>query len=74
MPGRRDLELLISGIPVPSRRGEGRSRLLVEQYGERAVGVADSVCLLQKGEMVVVGEPSQSESGVVFSCHLGSNR
>ena len=50
---------------------EGRSLLLVEQYVERAVGIADYVYILQKGEIVFVGEPSQCASGVVFARYLG---
>ena len=54
-------------------RAEGRSLLLVEQYVERAVGIADYVYILQKGEIVFVGEPSQCASGVVFARYLGAN-
>ena len=54
-------------------RAEGRSLLLVEQYVERAVGVADYVYILQKGEIVFVGEPSQCASGVVFARYLGAS-
>jgi branched-chain amino acid transport system ATP-binding protein len=52
---------------------EGRSLLLVEQYVERAVGIADYVYILQKGEVVFVGEPSQCASGVVFARYLGAS-
>ena len=52
---------------------EGRSLLLVEQYVERAVGIADYVYILQKGEIVFVGEPSQCASGVVFARYLGAS-
>jgi len=54
-------------------RAEGRSLLLVEQYVERAVGIADYVYILQKGEIVFVGEPSQCASGVVFARYLGAS-
>ena len=52
-------------------RAEGRSLLLAEQYVERAVGVADYVYILRRGEIVFVGEPSQCASGVVFARYLG---
>jgi branched-chain amino acid transport system ATP-binding protein len=48
-------------------RPDGQSVLLVEQYAERAVGIADYVYILQKGDVVFVGEPSQCASGVVFA-------
>jgi branched-chain amino acid transport system ATP-binding protein len=54
-------------------RAEGKSLLLVEQYVERAVGIADYVYILQKGEIVFVGEPSQCASGVVFARYLGAS-
>jgi branched-chain amino acid transport system ATP-binding protein len=54
-------------------QAEGRSLLLVEQYVERAVGIADYVYILQKGEIVFVGEPSQCASGVVFARYLGAS-
>ena len=52
---------------------QGTSLLLVEQYVERAVGIADYVYILQKGEIVFVGEPSQCASGVVFARYLGAS-
>jgi ABC-type branched-subunit amino acid transport system ATPase component len=54
-------------------RAEGKSLLLVEQYVERAIGIADYVYILQKGEIVFVGEPSQCASGVVFARYLGAS-
>ena len=54
-------------------RAEGRSLLLAEQYVERAVGVADYVYILRRGEIVFVGEPSQCASGVVFARYLGAS-
>ncbi|MGH8975111.1 MAG: ABC transporter ATP-binding protein [Acidimicrobiia bacterium] len=50
---------------------EGRSMLLVEQYVERAVDLADYVYIMNKGTMVFVGEPVQCESGAVFERFLG---
>jgi branched-chain amino acid transport system ATP-binding protein len=52
-------------------RAEGRSLLIVEQYVERAVELADYVYILHKGGIVFVGEPAQCASGVVFEQYLG---
>ena len=51
-------------------RGEGRSLLLVEQYVERAVTVADYVYILAKGTVVFAGEPAECTSGAVFARYL----
>ena len=51
-------------------RREGRSLLLVEQYVERAVAVADYVYILGKGEIVFAGEPAECTSGAVFARYL----
>lgn len=51
-------------------RRQGRSLLLVEQYVERAVGVADHVYILGKGQIVFAGEPSECSSGAVFARYL----
>ena len=50
--------------------GEGRSLLLVEQYVERAVAVADYVYILAKGTVVFAGEPAECTSGAVFARYL----
>jgi branched-chain amino acid transport system ATP-binding protein len=50
---------------------EGRSMLLVEQYVERAVELADYVYIMNKGKVVFVGEPAQCASGAVFERYLG---
>ncbi|HEY3239729.1 MAG TPA: ABC transporter ATP-binding protein [Acidimicrobiia bacterium] len=50
---------------------EGRSMLLVEQYVERAVELADYVYIMNKGTVVFVGEPAQCASGTVFERYLG---
>jgi len=52
-------------------RAEGRSLLMVEQYVERAVAMADYVYILNKGTVVFVGEPGQCASGAVFERYLG---
>ena len=51
-------------------RREGRSLLLVEQYVERAVAVADYVYILGKGRTVFAGEPAECTSGAVFARYL----
>ena len=51
-------------------RGEGRSVLLVEQYVERAVGVADYVYILNKGRIVFTGLPAECSSSSVFARYL----
>jgi branched-chain amino acid transport system ATP-binding protein len=51
-------------------RREGRSVLLVEQYVERAVAVADYVYILGKGNIVFAGEPAECTSGAVFARYL----
>src|SRR5581483_11620814 len=57
------------GPSSPLRR-EGRSLLLVEQYVERAVAVADYVYILGKGRIVFAGEPAECTSGAVFARYL----
>jgi branched-chain amino acid transport system ATP-binding protein len=56
---------------VNTLRAEGRSILIVEQYVDRALAVADYVYILKKGEVAFVGEPQQCASGVVFDQYLG---
>jgi branched-chain amino acid transport system ATP-binding protein len=51
-------------------RDEGRSVLLVEQYVERAVGVADYVYILNKGRVVFTGLPAECSSSAVFARYL----
>ena len=53
-------------------RREGRSLLLVEQYVDRALAVADYVYILHKGSIVFVGEPAQARSADIFSQYLGT--
>jgi branched-chain amino acid transport system ATP-binding protein len=51
-------------------RSEGRSVLLVEQYVERAVAVADYVYILNKGRVVFTGLPAECSSSAVFARYL----
>jgi branched-chain amino acid transport system ATP-binding protein len=51
-------------------RRAGRSLLLVEQYVQRAVEVADYVYIMGKGDVVFAGEPAECTSGAVFARYL----
>ena len=51
-------------------RREGRSVLLVEQYVERAVAVADFVHILNKGRVVYTALPAECSSSTVFARYL----
>ena len=51
-------------------RAEGRSVLLVEQYVERAVAVADYVYILNKGRIVFTGLPAECSTNAVFARYL----
>jgi branched-chain amino acid transport system ATP-binding protein len=50
---------------------EGASLLLVEQYVTRALGLADYVYLLNRGQVAYRGEPSELEDEDVFARYLG---
>ncbi|HEY4409352.1 MAG TPA: ABC transporter ATP-binding protein [Acidimicrobiia bacterium] len=52
-------------------RGQGRSLLIVEQYVDRALAVADYVYILHKGRVAFVGEPAQCTSHEVFARYMG---
>ena len=56
---------------IGTLRREGRSLVLVEQYVERALELADYVYILSKGTVVFVGEPAECDSGTVFARYLG---
>ena len=55
---------------VGALRAEGRSVLLVEQYVERAVGIADYVYILNKGRVAFTGLPIECSSSAVFARYL----
>jgi branched-chain amino acid transport system ATP-binding protein len=57
---------------VAALRTAGRSLLIVEQYVERALAVADYVYILHKGRIAFVGEPAQCKSEDVYRQYLGS--
>jgi branched-chain amino acid transport system ATP-binding protein len=54
-------------------QGEGRSLLIVEQYVDRVLDVADYVYILHKGRVVFVGEPEQCRGSAVFDRYLGTH-
>jgi branched-chain amino acid transport system ATP-binding protein len=56
---------------VTTMRTQGRAILIVEQYVDRAIAVADYVYILKKGEIAFVGEPQQCATGAVFEQYLG---
>jgi len=53
------------------RAAAGMSLLLVEQYVEAALGLADYVYVMDKGAIVDVGEPSDMRHGSLASAYLG---
>jgi len=55
---------------VESLRSHGVSLLIVEQYVERVLDIADYVYILHKGSVAFVGEPSQCR-GSVFERYVG---
>ncbi len=50
---------------------DGASLLLVEQYVTKALAMADYVYLLQKGRIVVSGEPGALDGEALFARDLG---
>lgn len=56
---------------VLGMRAAGTSLLVVEQYVDRLLAVADYVYVLHKGTPVFVGEPKQFEDADVFEHYLG---
>ncbi|HVW35634.1 MAG TPA: ABC transporter ATP-binding protein [Acidimicrobiia bacterium] len=57
---------------VRALRAAGRSLLIVEQYVDRALAVADYVYILHKGRIAFVGEPAQCRAEDVYRRYLGS--
>jgi branched-chain amino acid transport system ATP-binding protein len=58
---------------VEMLRAEGRSLLIVEQYADRVLRVADYVYILHKGAIEFVGEPAQLADGSLFHRYLGGS-
>ena len=53
-------------------RSQGRALLIVEQYVDRVLDIADYVYILHKGQIAFVGEPGQCRRSGVFERYLGS--
>jgi branched-chain amino acid transport system ATP-binding protein len=51
---------------------QGTALLIVEQYLDRALALADRVYLLDRGQVVFAGEPSQLERDRVAGAYLGT--
>jgi branched-chain amino acid transport system ATP-binding protein len=51
----------------------GISLLLVEQYVDRALDMADAVYLLDRGRIAFAGRPDELDRGAVLEGYLGSN-
>jgi branched-chain amino acid transport system ATP-binding protein len=54
-------------------RGKGLSLLLVEQYVQRALAIADFVYVLRRGSMEFAGEPSELSRSTILSAYLGAS-
>jgi branched-chain amino acid transport system ATP-binding protein len=57
---------------VATLRASGRSLLIVEQYVDRVLELADYVYILHKGRVVFVGEPDQCRDHQIFDRYMGS--
>jgi branched-chain amino acid transport system ATP-binding protein len=57
---------------VAALKQAGRSLLVVEQYVDRALALADYVYILHKGRVVFVGEPEQCHDHHIFDRYMGS--
>ena len=49
---------------------EGKSLLVVEQYVDRALAIADVVYILSRGTVVFSGSPAEVQSSDVFDRYL----
>ena len=58
-------------VAVNRIRAEGRSLLIVEQYVDRALAVADYLYILHKGRVVFVGDPAECQQQRIFDQYLG---
>lgn len=56
---------------VGTLRAGGCALLIVEQYVERVLDVADYVVVLHKGRVAFVGEPAQCRDGSLFEQYVG---
>ena len=54
-------------------RRNGTSLLLVEQYVERALELADAVVVLRRGEVVFRGQPDELDQDALIDSYLGQS-
>jgi branched-chain amino acid transport system ATP-binding protein len=54
-------------------RSSSRSLLLVEQYVDRALDIADYVYILERGRIAFAGEPAELDRDAVMSHYLGTS-
>ena len=59
-------------VAIDQLRRTGASLLMVEQYIDRVLDIADYVYLLHKGRIVLVSEPSSCQADELFARYLGS--
>lgn len=52
---------------------QGTAMLLVEQYVQRALEIADYVYVLRRGTVSFVGEPAELEGQDLFAQYLGED-
>jgi len=57
---------------VAALKASGRSLLIVEQYVDRVLEVADYVYILHKGRIVFVGEPEHCLKTEIFDQYIGA--
>jgi branched-chain amino acid transport system ATP-binding protein len=57
---------------VATLKASGRSLLIVEQYVDRVLKVADYVYIVHKGRVVFVGEPEQCLKTDIFDQYVGA--
>jgi branched-chain amino acid transport system ATP-binding protein len=51
----------------------GTSLLIVEQYVQRALAIADFVFLLHQGRMAFAGETAEVDADEIFATYVGAN-
>jgi branched-chain amino acid transport system ATP-binding protein len=64
--------IMADELSVGLLRSEGRSLLIVEQYVNRALAMADYVYILHRGSVAFVGEPAQCQDEHVFEQYVGT--
>jgi branched-chain amino acid transport system ATP-binding protein len=51
--------------------GQGKSLLLVEQYIQRALGMADTVYIMKRGELTLAGSPADLDEREIMAEYIG---